>query len=211
MKTEDLISALAADGKQRTNLSRSLLVGLVVGALIAGVAFFAILGFRHDIDSAMRTTRFLFKFAVTLSLAAAAIVVVWRIGRPGVPLALAAWALAIPVLLLGMGVMMEMRMTPETTWMPRMVGKNSLHCLISIPAFSVPTLAALLYALRDSAPPNPAMAGAVAGVVSAGVAATYYASNCMDDSPIFVATWYTLAVMIVAAVGALLGWRLLRW
>ena len=211
MKTEDLISALAADGKQRPDPGRSLLVALVVGALIAGAAFFAILGFRHDIDSAMHTMRFGFKFVVTLSLAAAAICVVWRIGRPGVPVLLAAWALVIPILLLAMGVMMEMRMMPEETWAPRLMGVNSMHCLLSIPAFSIPTLAALLYALRDSAPSNPAMAGAVAGLVSAGVAATYYASNCTDDSPMFVATWYTLAVAIVAAAGALLGSRLLRW
>lgn len=211
MKTENLINALATDGKQRPNLGRSLLVALVVGAAIAGMAFFATLGFRHDIDSAMHTTRFLFKFAVTLSLAAAAIGVVWRIGRPGVPLALTAWALAIPVLLLAMAVMMEMRMMPQATWMPRMVGRNSMHCLLSIPAFSIPTLAALLYTLRDSAPSNPAAAGAVAGLVSAGVAATYYASNCMDDSPMFVATWYTLAVMIVAVAGAVIGQRVLRW
>lgn len=211
MKTEDLISALAADGRRTSNLGRSLLVALAAGALIAGVAFFATLGFRPDIDSAMHTTRFLFKFIVTLSLAAAAISVVWRIGRPGVPLALAAWALAIPVVLLAAAVMMEMRMMPENTWGPRMVGTNSMHCLLSIPAFSIPTLAALLYALRDSAPSNPAMAGAVAGLVSAGVAATYYASNCTDDSPMFVAIWYTMAVAIVTVAGALLGRRLLRW
>ena len=86
-----------------------------------------------------------------------------------------------------------------------------MHCLLSIPAFSIPTLAALLYALRDSAPSNPAVTGAVAGLVSAGVAATYYASNCTDDSPMFVATWYTLAVAIVAAAGAGIGQRVLRW
>lgn len=211
MRTEDLISALAADGKQRPDLGRSLLIALVLGAVLAGVAFFATLGFRHDIDSAVQTMRFCFKFLVTLSLAAAAIGLVWRIGRPGVPLLLAAWALAIPVLLLAMAVMMEMRMMPEATWGARLVGRNSMHCLLAIPAFSIPTLATLLYALRDSAPSNPALAGAVAGLVSAGIAATYYASNCMDDSPMFVATWYTLAVAIVAGAGALLGQRLLRW
>jgi hypothetical protein len=211
VKTEDLISALAADGRKTGNLSRSLLIALAAGAVVAGVAFFATLGFRHDIDSAMHTMRFLFKFLVTLSLAAAAIGVVWRIGRPGVSMVLAAWALAIPVLLLMMGVMMEMRMMPEESWAPRMMGVNAVHCLLAIPALSIPTLLALLYALRDSAPSNPGLAGGVAGLVSAGVAATYYASNCTDDSPMFVATWYTLAVLIVAAAGALAGRRLLRW
>ena len=211
MKTEDLISALAADGKSTGNLGRSLLLALVAGALVAGAGFFATLGLRHDIDGAMHTMRFMFKFVVTLSLAAAAIAVVWRIGRPGVPLGLLSWALAIPVLLLAIAVMMELMMTPQATWAPRMAGSNSMHCLLSIPAFSIPTLAALLYALRESAPSNPAIAGAVAGLVSAGVAATYYASNCTDDSPLFVATWYTLAVTIVAVAGGLIGSRLLRW
>jgi hypothetical protein len=211
VKTDDLISALAADGRQTGNLDRSLLIALAAGSVVAGLAFFATLGFRHDIDSAMHTMRFGFKFLVTLSLAATAIGVVWRIGRPGVPVVLAMFALALPAVLLAMGVMMEMRMMPEETWAPRMMGVNAIHCLLSIPAFSIPTLAALLYALRDGAPSNPTVAGAVAGLVSGGVAATYYASNCTDDSPMFVAVWYTLAVAIVTVVGALLGRRLLRW
>jgi hypothetical protein len=211
VKTEDLISALAADGRQTGNLGRSLLIALVAGSLVAGVAFFATLGFRHDIDSAMHTIHFLFKFVLTLSLAVAAIAVVWRIGRPGVPLTLPAWLLAIPVLLLVAAVAIEMMMLPEADWSARMIGRNWMHCLLAIPALSFPTLAALLYVLRDSAPSNPALAGAVAGLVSAGVAATYYASNCTDDSPMFVATWYTLAVAMVTVAGALIGGRLLRW
>ena len=211
MKTEDLISALAADGRRTGNLGRSLLFALMAGALIAGVAFFTTLGFRHDINSAMHTMRFLFKFLVTLSLAAAAISVVWRIGRPGVPLKPSSWALAVPIALLIAAVAIEMMVMPEADWSTRMIGRNWMHCLLAIPAFSIPTLAALLYVLRDSAPSNPALAGAVAGLVSAGVAATYYASNCTDDSPMFVATWYTLAVAIVTIAGALIGRRMLRW
>ena len=51
----------------------------------------------------------------------------------------------------------------------------------------------------------------IAGLASAGIAATYYASNCTDDSPLFVVTWYPLAAGIVALVGAAAGSRLLRW
>ena len=211
MKTEDLISALAADGRPAGQLGRSLLIAFAAGALIAGASFFATLGFRPDIDRAMGTLRFLFKFLLTLSLAAAAIGVVWRIGRPGVPLALPSWALAIPALLLVAAVTIEMTVMPEASWGARLVGKNALHCLVAIPALSIPTLAGLLYVMRQGAPSSPTLAGAVAGLAAAGIAATYYASNCADDSPLFVATWYTLAVMIVAAAGALIGRRLLRW
>ena len=116
MKTEDLISALAADGRQTGDLGRSLLIALIGGATVAGMAFFSTLGFRHDIDSAMHTMRFCFKFLVTLSLAASAISVVWRIGRPGLPLALPAWLLIIPILLLVASVAIEMMVVPEADW-----------------------------------------------------------------------------------------------
>jgi hypothetical protein len=32
-----------------------------------------------------------------------------------------------------------------------------------------------------------------------------------DDSPLFMAAWYVIAVVIVALAGAILGARLLRW
>jgi hypothetical protein len=72
-------------------------------------------------------------------------------------------------------------------------------------------LAAALFGLRHGAPTRPAIAGAIAGLVSAGLAATLYASHCSDDSPLFVATWYTIATALVAAIGALAGSRVLKF
>ena len=58
---------------------------------------------------------------------------------------------------------------------------------------------------------SPALAGAVAGTLAGSLGAALYAAHCVDDSPLFVATWYGLAITVVAVVGALLGARLLRW
>ena len=44
-----------------------------------------------------------------------------------------------------------------------------------------------------------------------GLAATFYAAHCFDDSPLFVATWYTIAIAILAALGALGGRLFVRW
>ena len=52
---------------------------------------------------------------------------------------------------------------------------------------------------------DPALSGALAGASAAGIAATFYASNCTDDSPLFVATWYPSATLIVVSVGAVAG------
>jgi hypothetical protein len=83
--------------------------------------------------------------------------------------------------------------------------------MTAVPLMSLPLLAAALIGLRHGAPARPAVSGAVAGLVSAGLAATLYASHCTDDSPLFVATWYTLATALMAAIGALVGSRVLRY
>jgi hypothetical protein len=38
-----------------------------------------------------------------------------------------------------------------------------------------------------------------------------YATNCFDDSPLFVVTWYPLAIGTVTLAGYLSGRWLLRW
>jgi hypothetical protein len=51
----------------------------------------------------------------------------------------------------------------------------------------------------------------VGGLAAGGLAAAIYALFCDQDSPLFVATWYVLGVLIVTAIGAAIGSRLLRW
>jgi hypothetical protein len=95
--------------------------------------------------------------------------------------------------------------------MTRLIGSNSRICMTAVPLMSLPLLAAALIGLRHGAPSRPALTGAVAGLLSAGLAATLYASHCTDDSPLFVATWYTIATALVTAIGALVGSRVLRF
>jgi len=117
----------------------------------------------------------------------------------------------IPAGLLVAGISGEMMMPQRLPMMTRLVGQNSRVCMTAIPAMSLPLLAAALIALRHGAPTRPALAGAIAGLLSAGLAATFYASHCTDDSPLFVATWYTIATSLVTAIGALAGSRVLRF
>ena len=57
----------------------------------------------------------------------------------------------------------------------------------------------------------PFQAGAAAGFLAGAIGAALYATHCPDDSPLFVAAWYSLAIGFVAALGAVAGSRLLRW
>ncbi len=155
--------------------------------------------------------RFDLKFVDTLAVLAPAFFLCLRLSRPeAAPGAILAWLLA-PVVILGAAVAMELAMVPSAQWGAKLVGSNSMHCLSVIPILSIPPLAALIFALREGAPRYPALTGALAGAAAAGVAATIYATNCPDDSPLFVVTWYPIATGVVVLVGALAGRRWLAW
>jgi hypothetical protein len=211
MKTDDLIKMLSQDAAVSQTLARAVGWAIAGGTLIAGLAFFAIIGFRPDIAQAAETVRFLFKFVITISLAIAAIGMVLRLARPGVPLSGWGWALAAAPVLLGAAVLIELAVTPAADWGVKMIGTNARNCLTIIPLLSIGPLACLLFALKQGAPTRPGLAGAIAGLASTGIAATFYASNCTDDSPLFIITWYPLAAGIVVLVGYLAGNRLLKW
>ena len=210
MKTDNLIELLVKDLAPWR--FRSILAGAVAGGiLIAAMLFFAGIGFRPDISEAVNSTRFLFKFVVTVSLAVTAIWVTLSVGRPGGSLAHRGLALAIAPALLAGAAVLELLVLPESQWMPRLVGHNARFCLTLIPLLSIGPLACLMAALREGAPSSPGPAGAVAGLAASGIAATFYAANCTDDSALFVITWYPIATLIVTTAGYLIGRKLLRW
>ena len=211
MKTDDLIGAMAQDGLGRRDVGRAMWLALLGGSAVAAAIFAARIGFRPDIAVAATQPRFLLKFAVTVPLAVAAAALVMRIARPG--LAWRPWglALAIAPLVLGAAVIGELLLLPESAWARASIGTNAPHCLTIIPLLALGPLACLLLALREGAPTRPGLAGAVAGLAASGIGASLYATNCTDDSPLFVATWYPLAIGIVVLLGFLGGRRLLRW
>ena len=212
METDQLIRTLAADNAHRARPVGSVLaLSLLLAAPVSIAIFLIELGIRPDVMTAMRNPFFDLKFAVTLALASAAIAVSLHLSRPEASLRGFGWLLLIPAGLLTAGIGGEMMMPQRPPMMTRLMGRNAWNCLTWIPLMSLPLLAAALLGLRHGAPTRPAVAGAIAGLLSAGLAATLYASHCTDDSPLFVATWYTIASALVTAVGALAGSRVLRF
>jgi hypothetical protein len=212
MDTDQLIRSLAADNAYRPRpVGFVLALALLAAAPVSLLVFFAELGVRPDVMTAMHNPFFDLKFAVTLALASAAITVSLHLSRPEASLRGFGWLFLIPAGLLAAGIGGEMMLPQRLPMMTRLVGHNSKICITAIPVMSLPLLIAALIGLRHGAPARPAVAGAIAGLVSAGLAATLYASHCTDDSPLFVLTWYTIASALVAAVGALLGVRFLRF
>jgi hypothetical protein len=186
-------------------------IAVAAGVLVAGALLMLTLRPRPDFASAVTTVRFDFKFVVTLLLAAAAFFVLRDMARPEIPRSRLRFVLlAAPALML-LAVVLEMMVVPRDLWMLRLIGHNMRFCTTFIPLFSLGPLVLMLWALRRGAPAHPARAGAIAGLVAGGIGAAFYAAHCFDDSPLFVAVWYTLAIGFVAGLGALLGSRFLRW
>jgi hypothetical protein len=210
MRTDDLISALAADSTtRRPALDRTWAIALVIGAAIAAVLFFATIGPRPDIAQAAQTIRFDFKFLLTLSLAIPAFYTLRALAIPGAKVPFMALAIA-PALGL-MAVIAELLALPGGAWAMSAIGKNAINCLTFIPLFGIAPLAILILALRRGAPTRPTLAGAVAGLTAGGIAATLYAAHCTDDSPLFVMTWYPIAIATLTLAGAALGRIFARW
>jgi hypothetical protein len=211
VKTNDLISLLAEDTPVRMRLGRVLALALAIGLVVSALILLSTVGIRQNMASVIETARVLFKIGVTLILAIAACSLVFRIGRPGIPLKAGGLALIIPLALLVAAVGAELMVVPPDAWRANLIGKHAPFCLMFIPVLSLAPLAGFLFALKNGAPERPAVAGATAGLAAGGIAAALYAWHCPDDSPLFVASWYTIAIAIVTAIGALIGRRYLRW
>jgi hypothetical protein len=210
MKTDQLVEALVADGTADRPIGRSLGLALAAGIALSLVVFFLTLGIRPDIRPALETWRFDLKIVTALFGLALAFGVVRDCARPYMPHH--PLRRLLPLLaLVAAAVVVELVLVPEASWRQRLVGSNSMICLPMVPILSLAPLAAVLWMLRRAAPASPALAGAAAGLVAALSGATLYAFHCFDDSPLFVATWYTLATVAMTAVGAAVGRRLLRW
>ncbi|MEP9380164.1 NrsF family protein [Aquabacter sp. CN5-332] len=211
MKTDELIGLLAQDAPVRDKLLGRLLLAFLLGMAVATGLFAARVGIRPDVLSAGQTVRFLFKVLLVFALFCISAAAVSQVGRPEARLAPWGIAFAALTIALGIAVAAELFVTPESLWGVRLVGQNAVFCLVVIPTLAVAPLAFLLFALRGGAPARPGLAGAIAGLAASGMAATLYAIHCPDDSPLFVATWYSIATALVTGVGYVAGSRLLRW
>lgn len=212
MQTDDLIKALTADAATRVPApGRALAAALVGGIALAGILFAIFLGPREDIATAIGTWRFQFKLVVTTLLLVSTIPILTRLARPDASPRATMAPLAIAPLLLAAGLVVELMTTPAQSWMARTIGHNWRDCLTIIPLLALTPLAAVMLALRSGAPASPTLSGAVAGVLAGAISATYYATLCTDDSPLFVATWYTIAITGLALAGAIAGRAALRW
>jgi hypothetical protein len=211
MTTEDFIRALVADRFVGRKPRLTFLMAFVPAIAVVAVLFFSRIGFRDDTDAALHTVRFLFKFAVIVPLAAVSLAALYRSIGPIFEQGWGTRLLLIPLMLLAAGVAAELLTTSRSDWLLRLIGSNAQNCMTLIPLLASGPLALFIMVLKSGAPANPELAGAAAGLAAGSLAAVFYATNCFDDSPLFVITWYPLAIGSVVLAGYFAGRRILRW
>ena len=211
--TDDLIARLSADLRPvRRGILWQLLIGaLVVGGIVAAIAMYMMLGLREDIATAPTTMTFWTKSFYTFALAVlgfcATLVLARPDGRTRWP-----WIAAIGLtVLLFVGAAMQLMMMPADQTMRLIVGSSSLVCPLYIVGLSLPVLAGVMLVLRRMAPARPTLAGFAAGLFAGGAGAWVYTFHCGENGMMFLTLWYTLGILVVAALGALIGRFALRW
>ncbi|WP_029625500.1 DUF1109 domain-containing protein [Sphingomonas sp. PAMC 26605] len=213
MNTEELIDMLSRDVPRvpRHAVVKRVGVGIVAGGLVAMLLAAAALGIRPDLRVAIHGFSFWMKWGYTISLALGATYVVTRIARPA-PLSLRGlWLMTAPVLVLASIGVGELVRTPPSDWLQMWLGRSWTLCPWLVLTLAAPIFTGLVWSFRKLAPTRLRAAGAITGLSAGAWAATIYCLHCPEVSAIFVLTWYTLGVLLAAAIGALIGPGALRW
>lgn len=213
MKTDDLIGLLAADSVpvDRHTGTRRLSLAMGVGALLALAWVSAVFGLRADLAGVAATGPYVLKMGVPLAVAVLGAVAVFRLGHPGMRVDGVARWVTMPVLVLWVLALLVWGAAEPVQRISLVFGDTWRVCSLNVALTALPVLMMALWFLRGMAPTRPDWAGAAAGWFAGGVGAAAYALYCPEMDAPFLAVWYVLGMLVPAALGALVGPRLLRW
>lgn len=213
MRTDDLVAMLAREAGPAPSaaVGGRFAAALGVGAIGALALLAALLGVRPDLREATADPMFWVKLGYPALLLAAAFPTVCRLARPGKRAARVAALAGFPVaaiVLLAAGAFAAA--APEAR-AALVLGESWSECIVNVALLALPAFVAALWAMRGLAPTRPAVAGAFCGLLAGATGALAYALHCPEMAAPFLATWYTIGMVVPVAVGALLGPALLRW
>jgi hypothetical protein len=210
-KTDNLIRSLAIEaGLGRPHaalwLERRLVLAAVLALVIGSGLAILLFGSAPALATAVPSAPFRHKVECALALVAGSFLLVRGLARPGG----SAWPIA--ALLPGAALLAFGGVTDRSGFPIMGQSDHSVPiCLSAIVLLSLPALALILGVLRTGAPTQPTAAGTAAGLMSGALGAAAYAVACKNDGGLFIAIWYSAAIVIVAALGTVIGRRVLLW
>jgi hypothetical protein len=210
-KTDELIRSLAMEAglggphaarwlERRLALAAAL--ALAIGSSLAILLF----GAAPALAAAVPGAPFWHKVECALAVTAGSFVIVRSLARPSG----SGWPVA--ALLPGVALLVFGGITDRSGFPIMGQSDQSVPiCLSAIVLLSLPAFALILTVLRTGAPTRLTAAGTAAGLMSGALGAAAYSVACKNDGGLFVAVWYSTAIVIVGALGAVLGRRVLSW
>ena len=212
MKTSELVNVLANDGiYDRHAIWRNVGKVLPVCMLMIAVVFFTSIGMRANISAGQALMATSMKLVITASLAILGLRTAVKLAKSNQESAATRYVLLLVPAILAAMIVVDLLQTGASGWYSRLIGASGWRCVVTIPLLSILPLGGILFAFRDAAVTRHALTGAVAGIAAAGIGASFYALNCGEDSPLFLAFWYGIATAIVAAAGAIACRMTMRW
>ncbi|WP_028205459.1 DUF1109 domain-containing protein [Paraburkholderia nodosa] len=213
MKTRELVTRLASDVSpvERNAVPRLLTRALLYGLAGSAALLVALYGVRSDMPELILTTMFWIRLAFPLAIIAAAMELAGRLGRPGARLRLAGLAAALPVASMLLAAGSILLATPPGYRLELMLGTTWRTTTANVVLLSLPSLAAILRAMKQLAPTRLALAGAGAGLLAGAQGLLVYSLYCSEMAVPFWGVWYVLAIVITTAAGSAVAPHCLRW
>ena len=213
MKTDELINLIVQDADRpstRNQLVRLCFLVIATATLVTAFLFFTLVPIRAGLTDpaiAMIVAR---KVLVTASAVICGGILLWKGSQPtGVTPRL--WLLAFVPLFFSLASVCFELIQDHHDWLARMIGHSGLRCLTSVTILAAIPFAAVMWLAKEGAPAKPMLAGMAAGLLAGGIGASIYAFFCLEDSALFVATWYAGAIIGMTALGSATGRQTLRW
>ncbi len=212
MKLENLLHTLSEDGR-RPHFSLAARVAAVAGfgCAISGAVLVLRAGLRPDAPAALFLPFVQIKAGFVLLLVLTAYRAVQASAQPERLMVKHVALMLVAPVWIACGIGFELATTPSGTWLAAAFGAHPLMCLLAVPMLAMAPLAFTIGVMRNAAPASPAQSGACVGLFCGALGAAVYMLRCTDDAPLFVGIWYLVAILLVAAAGALAGRTFLRW
>lgn len=214
-KIDSLVARLSSEDPRPSLFAPT--VAVTLAAILALVVVLTVsvtwLQPRTDLAANLAGHNYIFvlKLIFTVGVVAAALPALRDLSVPGRRIRWGSVLTVAPFVTIMTFALHELARTPVSEWSHHVGEASWLGCLLRIPALAIPAFIILALAVRGLAPTNLTRAGAYVGLLAGAIAAVGYALHCHDDSVAFVAISYSLAMLEMTLIGALVGPRVLRW
>lgn len=212
MKRDDLIEQMVSEATSRKRVSPAFLLVISTGiALALTIALSYVFASPAEAAGFRFEAIFLVKCAFVLSVMFGALSIVRDLSTPGREVKWHSALIGVPFVVMLALTTKELVVEHPSGLQHDLSHASLITCLWQVALLAIPTFFALSIVVRMLAPVNLARTGLYVGLLSGAIGAFAYAFHCHENYLTVVAAYYTLAIVQMGVLGAVLGPRLLRW